>query len=351
MGVIGAILGDIAGMPYEFAACSADLADDTRQKGLYDLFDNDKHGSHQTYTDDTVMTIAALDCLLDNFEKWTGYTDITTYENKIVAEFAKYYRKWGEKYPFAGYGGMFSTWLHCPAMEAYNSYGNGSAMRVSPCAMFDPKTAKYSAMPTHDHPEGVKGAETIAQCIALADLMKGDPKGKQKIYDHTLEKYPSLALIKEPEREDLKAKTAMARGFRGFLASLGIGKSKPAEAVVVPKTELDEFGIEKSVTDGYYTYGVDRPVSEYHDTIRFNVTCQDSVPVAVRCFYETDSFKECMYLINSMLIDTDTVGAMAGAICESFYGNCMGSHEKDVEIIRKFLPDDMTEVLNRAKLL
>ncbi len=335
MGVVGAILGDIAGQPYEFAACSADLYDETRQNGLYALFDNDKHGDHQTYTDDTVMTIACLDCLLDNYEKWKGYKDYTNHEDEIVAEFARYYRKWGIKYPFAGYGGNFSAWLHNPDMMAYNSYGNGSAMRVSPCAMFDPLLAKFSAMPTHNHPEGVKGAEVIAKCISMVK------DGKDSIYSYALKEYPSIHYYKNLPVKEVGA-------FDRFLILLGLKKEEKRES---PKTELDEFGIEIPITDGLYTYGVDRSTSEYHDTIRFKVSCQDSVPVAIRCFYETDSFEKCMYLINSMLIDTDTVGAMAGAICESYYGNCTGSHDKDTEIIKRFLPEDMIDVLKRAELI
>ena len=337
--MIGAILGDIAGSGYEFAACLADLANGERQSGSYDLFNNDQHGDRQKYTDDTVMTIATLECILDNIEDWKKKKD----EDKMVAQFAKYYRKWGNRYPFAGYGGIFSSWLHSDEMGAYNSFGNGSAMRVSPCVLYDTKLAALSAMPTHDHKEGIKGAVVTAECIRMAK----EGKSKEEIYQYALSEYPSIHYSEEKSPEEInKAKKSLLKTLKTIFKT---DHFKDTEKEV--KTELDEFGIEKSITDGKYTYGIDRPVSEYHDTIRFSATCQETVPVAIRCFYETDSFESCMKKINSMLVDTDTICAIAGPICEAFYGNCMGSHEKDVEILNKFLEKDMLDVLNRAGLL
>ncbi len=327
--MIGAILGDIAGSCYEFAACLADLDDDDRQNGTYDLFNNVNHGDRQKFTDDTVMTIATLECLIDNIDDWNRDKN----EEYMISQFAKYYRKWGQLYPYAGYGGMFSSWIHCENMGAYNSYGNGSAMRVSPCVLYDTELARLSALPTHNHKEGVKGAVVTANCIKMAQ----EGKSKEDILKYAISEYPSIHYNPEKDTEDNKT----------FIQKIkAIFVKEPVKTI-----ELDEYGLEKPETDGIYIYGVDRSVSEYHDTIRFSATCQESVPVAIRCFYETDSFESCMKLINSMLIDTDTIGAIAGGICEAYYGNCMGSHEKDVEILKDFLEDDMLSVLNRANLI
>ncbi len=249
MGVIGAILGDIAGSRWEFAP-NPHMG--PRKAQTYPLF------SEYNYpTDDTVMTVACVDaCHHHN-------------------NFAKYYRKYGRMYPEMGYGTNFRKWI-MGGSGAYNSYGNGSAMRCSYIGQYYPmkkieRLATKSASCTHNHPEGIKGAVTLAKCVRLAE----DGNTKEQILDYGCGMYP----------------------------------------------------------ESIYPYSCEIPTAEYINSIKYDVSCQGSVPVAIRCFYETSSLKECLYLINSMSVDTDTVGAIAGAICDSFYG----TSEDDISTIRRYL--------------
>ena len=148
----GAILGDIIGSPYEF-----DLGDKTKDFPLF--------SKKSIFTDDTVMTIAVCEALLDCKENP---------ELSVSQRIIHSMQKWGRKYPHAGYGTMFSGWLEEEHPEPYGSYGNGSAMRVSAvgwlCANLETtrKIARLTAEVTHNHPEGIKGAEATASAIYLA---------------------------------------------------------------------------------------------------------------------------------------------------------------------------------------
>ena len=150
--MIGAILGDMIGAPYEF-----DLGDKTKDFPLF-------IGSSR-YTDDSVMTIAVAEALMDSF----GKTD-----DEIRNALVKSMQKWGHMYPYAGYGGMFKGWLREIDPKPYGSYGNGSAMRVSSAGwLYDTleetrHVARLTAEVTHNHPEGIKGAEATASAIFLA---------------------------------------------------------------------------------------------------------------------------------------------------------------------------------------
>lgn len=154
-GIIGAIIGDIVGSFYEFYNCkSTDIA----------LFT-----SGTTFTDDTVMTIAVADWLLSGVPL-----------DKTMPD-------WGQEYPNRGYGGMFYEWLfYSKDKKPYNSFGNGAGMRVSPCGYFAGslnealELAKQSAEVTHNHPEGIKGAQAIASAIFLARQHK--PKNEIREY-------------------------------------------------------------------------------------------------------------------------------------------------------------------------
>lgn len=266
MGLKGAILGDIAGSPYEF---SDQYMLDIRRRNGYELFED----ISCQCTDDSIMSVACMEACC---------TDM---------DFAKYYRNYGRKYPGAGYGRHFGMWIFRNS-GPYNSFGNGSAMRASYCGQAFPlegpgitvaDAAKMSAEVTHNHPEGIKGAVVLATCVAMAE----NGASKEEILKYGISQYPSIE----------------------------------------------------------YKYGCDVPYDFYKNIMRFDVSCQGSVPVAIRCFYESNSFEECMRMINDMLCDTDTVGAIAGAICESFYGNCLGSTEADEEIIRHFLPKDLCKIM------
>ena len=159
----GAILGDIIGSPYEF-----DMGDKTKD---FPLFSEDSH-----FTDDTVMTIAVAEAFLD------APDDDTLIRRRLIGSM----QKWGRLYPDAGYGGMFCSWLLSHDPQPYGSYGNGAAMRVSPVAWLyhDLNTvrrmARLSAEVTHDHPEGIKGAEATASAIFLART--GHSKAQIKDY-------------------------------------------------------------------------------------------------------------------------------------------------------------------------
>ena len=149
----GAILGDIIGSRFEF--------DRGRKSKEFTFFT-----SQSVYTDDSVMTIAVAEALLNAGKKAD--------ENTVKTELIRCMKEWGHRIPDAGYGGMFYQWLFTDTSEPYGSYGNGAAMRVSPAGwLYDTiertrEVARWTAEVTHNHPEGVKGAESVAAIIFLA---------------------------------------------------------------------------------------------------------------------------------------------------------------------------------------
>ena len=161
----GAILGDIIGSPYEF-----DRGTKTKDFPLF--------SPNSTFTDDSVMTLAVADAFL-SITPDTENADIC---RRLVRSMQSY----GRKYPDAGYGGKFRLWLKDPNPQPYGSYGNGSAMRVSSAGwLFDDlqtvrHMARLSAEVTHNHPEGIKGAEATASAIFLART--GSTKAEIKAY-------------------------------------------------------------------------------------------------------------------------------------------------------------------------
>ena len=227
----GAIIGDICGSVYEFGK------NRTKSKNAT-LF---KEGSR--YTDDTVMTIATMKWYIDGKKN-----DISTY-----------YRWYGLKYPKAGYGGMFRQWLGDSTMGPYGSFGNGSAMRVSPVAWINNnpndvmRDAQITAECTHNDPEGIKGAQATAMAIYLARL----------------------------------------------------GRSKPN----IKKYIMDNFG-----------YDLNRKLDEIRPNYSFDSTCPGSVPEAIICFLEGRNFEETIRFAISLGGDADTQAAIAGSIAEAFYG-------------------------------
>ena len=160
----GAILGDMIGAPYEF--------DRGNKSKEFPMFVKESQ-----FTDDTVMTIAVAEALMDS----VGKSD-----EEVKAALVSSMQKWGHKYRYAGYGGRFAVWLKKADPKPYGSYGNGSAMRASSVGwMFDSmeetrKYAKLSAVVTHDHPEGIKGAEATAAIIYMA--RNGSSKDEIKDY-------------------------------------------------------------------------------------------------------------------------------------------------------------------------
>lgn len=247
----GAIIGDIVGSRLERSG---------PKTTDFDLFTTDCH-----YTDDTVLTIAVADAILNQ---------------KDYGETIKAYAL---AYPEAGYGGTFRKWMRDELEEPYTSWGNGSAMRVSPVGWLfnDLDTvlaqAKATAMPTHSHPEGIKGAQAIAAAI--------------------------------------------------FLARQGGGKED----------------IRKYVQDTF-SYDLRRTVEEIRPDYTFDVSCQGSVPESIIAFLDSSNLVDAIRLAISLGGDTDTQAAMAGSIAEAFYGGVDPALE---EVMQVFLPAEFIDVVGK----
>ena len=166
----GAILGDIIGSRFEF-----DRGGWTKEFKLFT--------GESTWTDDTAMTVAVAEALIEAGKD----ADMQTLEKAVRTSL----RKWGHMYPYAGYGGRFYDWLHSENDEPYYSYGNGSAMRVSAAGLlYDSlertrEAARATANVTHNHPEGIKGAECTAAVMYLART--GMPK--EEIRDYVINEF------------------------------------------------------------------------------------------------------------------------------------------------------------------
>ncbi len=242
----GAIIGDIAGSAYEFNA--------VKSKGI-ELF---PEGAE--FTDDTVLTIAVADAILHN----------NPYRKSIL--------HWGRKYPNESYGSRFRVFLASDNPKPYNSYGNGSAMRVSPVGWaFESEEevlehARLSAKVSHNHPEGIKGAQAVALAI--------------------------------------------------FLARRGASKDELRERI------SNEFG-----------YDLRRMLDEIRPTYTFDETCQGTVPEAIISFLESTDYEDAIRNAISLGGDADTLAAITGSIAEAFYGAVPGNllaeglDRLDVEII------------------
>ena len=240
----GAMLGDIIGSPYEF----------DRGKKVKDFPFFDKGCG---FTDDTVMTAAVAEALMDVIElqEKMGTVD----EEKIRCLLVDFMQKWGKKYPNAGYGYRFSNWLLMENPKPYNSFGNGSAMRVSAAGwLFDDletvrKMARLTSDVTHNHPEGIKGAESVASAIFMAR----------------------------------------------------IGKTKE---------EIKEY-IQKE-----FRYDFSRTCDEIRPVYRHVESCQETVPEAFTAFFEANGFEDVIRTAVSLGGDVDTLTAIAGSMAEAFYG-------------------------------
>jgi ADP-ribosylglycohydrolase len=246
--VLGAIAGDIIGSIYEHSPIK------TRDFPLF--------APNCRFTDDTVLTIAVARAILDG----TGYL-----ENL---------REFGRRYPDAGYGGTFRRWLLADDPRAYHSWGNGSAMRVSPVGFaFDTpeqvlEEARKSAVVTHDHPEGIKGAQATALAVFLARTGHG--------------------------RQEIRRQIGEAFGY-------DLGRSLDA------------------IRPGY----------------GFDVSCQGTVPEAIIAFLESDSYEDAVRNAISLGGDSDTLACIAGGIAEAFYGGIpAGIRDRALAL----LPDDLRSV-------
>ena len=248
--ILGAIAGDIIGSAYEF----------NPTKDYNFLLFNDL----SEYTDDTVMTVANAEWLLTSKDLGTTMLE------------------YGNKYE-AGYGELFLCWLWRKDLRPYNSFGNGSAMRVSPVGWaFDTLeetlvAAKRSAEVTHNHPEGIKGAQSTAACIYWA--RKG--RTKQQI---------------------------------------------------------------KEYVDALFGYDLNRTCDEIRSSYGFDVTCQGSVPESIIAFLESSDYESAVRLAVSLGGDSDTMGAITGGIAEAYYGGVPENIK--IEVLKR-LQNEFIEVMQK----
>lgn len=256
----GAILGDIIGSRFEF--------DRGNKSKDFELF-----SPECKFTDDTVMTVAVAQALMD-----AGVdADVATIEAAVTDAM----QDWGHRYPDAGYGGRFRGWLAAGKnAKPYNSYGNGSAMRVSPAGwLYDSiertrEVARATANVSHNHPEGIKGAEATASAI--------------------------------------------------YLARTGTSKKKIKDYVI------KEFG-----------YDLSRTLDEIRPAYHHVEDCQRTVPEAITAFLEGKDFEDVIRNAISLGGDTDTLGAIAGAMAEALY-------EIPDDLIREadsYMPEEIWDVV------
>ncbi len=238
--MIGAVIGDIIGSVFEWH---------NTKTTDFTLFSRNSH-----FTDDTVMTVAIADAILNKPDNVNRIYDFF-FNSGIYAYKLKEY---GKKYPHAGYGNMFENWLLSDSFKPYKSFGNGSAMRVSPIG-FAFKTleetlneAKKSAIVTHNHREGVKGAMAIASAIYMAR------NGANK---HTMKTF-----------------------------------------------------IEKK-----FGYNLSKKLDDIRSTYTFDSSCKGSVPQAIIAFLESEDFEDAIRKAISIGGDSDTIACMTGGIAQAFY--------------------------------
>lgn len=277
--MIGAIIGDIVGSVYEW--------NNIKTKEF--PFFQDKC----FFTDDTVMTIAVAQGLMDG-----GTED----------DFIDAMKKYGRMYPNAGYGGRFGAWLFSDSRQPYHSWGNGSAMRVSPCGWvmdcgFTARTgmwpsngrerARLSAAVTHNHPEGIKGAMAVADAIFMCRYYFG--------------------------------------GYCG-----------DDETPISDDPEECKRRIKKHI-ESEYGYDLSSSLDEIRPTYRFNESCQDTVPQAIIAFLESTDFEDAIRNAISLGGDSDTLAAITGGIAEAAYGVPQWMKERAWE----YLDEPLREVCRR----
>ena len=272
--MLGAIIGDIVGSIYEF--------DNIKTKN-FNLFTNEMF-----FTDDTVMTIAIADAIINGAKP----------ENFILSM-----KKWGCNYIEKSYGASFINWLTSETSEPYNSWGNGSAMRVSPCGWIaklnipfeeglklTEDLAKKSAEVTHNHPEGIKGAQATASSIFF----------------------------------------------------MRHGKSK--NAIEEYKNKLKDYIQNK------YKYDLNFTLNEIRPSYAFNESCQKTVPQAIVSFLESENFEDAIRNAISIGGDSDTIAAITGSIAEAAYGIPEDIKEKAISYLDKKIKELYNKWVNFINL-
>ena len=247
----GAIIGDFVGSIYEVQPI--------RTK-TFPLLQ-----THCTITDDSVLSVAVADALLNA----RGYAEAL--------------QDWGNRYPNSGYGGLFRQWLGTPNPQPYGSYGNGSAMRVSPVGWLRDtessvlKEAERSAAATHDHPEGIKGAQAVALGIWLGRQGSSKQEIKQRLHEFT-------------------------------------------------------------------GYELDRSLDQIRPGYGFDTTCPGSVPESIIAFLESSGYEDALRNAVSLGGDADTMACIAGSLAEAFYGSVS---ERLIETVRSRLPKDVRRIIEQ----
>ena len=275
--MLGAILGDIAGSKYEF-------------NNTFD-YDFEMFGEGCDFTDDTICTVAIADAILNG----------RSYQESLL--------DWCRRYPSpkGAYGGRFAGWIRSLDPQPYNSFGNGSAMRVSPVAwLFDDlsqvlEEAEKTALPTHNHPEGIKGAKAVAHAIWHFRKSRFSEESKDSENEET----------KGLKNENAKASKDENETIQGFM-SIARSYYEDFDTRVYPKGKFDE-------------------------------TCMDAVPLSFYLLSQASSFEDAIRLAISHGGDSDTIGAIVGSIAEARFGIPQEMKEKAIS----YLPDDMKDVLKQ----
>lgn len=272
--MLGAIIGDIAGSKYEF-------------NNTFD-YDFEMFGGGCEFTDDTICTVAVADAILNG----------RSYQESLL--------DWCRRYPSpkGAYGGRFAGWIHSLDPQPYNSFGNGSAMRVSPVAwLFDDlsqvlEEAEKTALPTHNHPEGIKGAKAVAHAIWYFRKSRFSEESKDSENEET----------KGLKNENAKASKDENETIQGFM-SIARSYYEDFDTRVYPKGKFDE-------------------------------TCMDAVPLSFYLLSQASSFEDAIRLAISHGGDSDTIGAIVGSIAEARFGIPQEMKEKALS----YLPDDMKDI-------
>ncbi|KUG04088.1 putative hydrolase [hydrocarbon metagenome] len=251
--MLGAIIGDIVGSVYEWSPVKTIE---------FDLF-----SPRSRFTDDTVLTVAVADAILHQ------------------KDYARTIWAYGRKYPHAGYGGSFANWLKSNDLQPYGSFGNGSAMRVSPVGFaFDTEDevlteALRTAQVTHNHPEGIKGAQATALAIWIARQGKSKAEIKEKL-----------------ERR--------------------------------------------------FAYDLSRTLDDIRPAYSFDVSCQGSVPESIIAFLESNNYEDAVRKAISLGGDSDTMACIAGGIAQAFYKEIP---EPMVNQAWLLLDDDLKKIVEQFK--
>lgn len=263
--MIGAIIGDIVGSRFEF--------NNHRSKD-FEFFSKDCF-----FTDDTIMTLAVARCVSEAY--MVG--DSKYIDRSIVQTMQKF----GRKYPYAGWGGMFSSWIKSRNPKPYNSFGNGAAMRVSACGFFanTPEHARILSdkvtRVTHNHKEGIKGARCISELIYL---LNNSMLSKQNV---------------------------------------------------------------KNFVEKNYGYNLNFTCDDIRETYEFNETCQRTVPQSIVAFLDSKNFEDAIRNAISIGGDSDTVAAITGSISEAYYGV---PKELELKA-RTYLDDFLTYTLDEVNMV